>query len=390
MIKPIVTYDIDAKDNPKVLIEKTRQVTDFNAQEVIDCVKDLNDTLDDLISKEGNKRGAIGLSATQIGVDLAISAVTLGDTRYMLINPSIKEENGKERLFRIGCFSLYKYRAMVRYNDDIVINYYDPDGNKQTLNLKGDRSCVVQHEMDHLVGDLLFDRLEHKQEDLFVPRESLYKDGKIPEENHGPLFEQRRQKGLNHIMSAPVFYSSLFNDYTDYCAFVQKEADEFKDFIEIIKNNTPTNGNILEIGNGTGSLSVYLNKNGYNNSCLQIDKDMTDLLIRISEQNNTDVKTYTSKTTQTPFDDKQFDTSFSFELFETLEDNELETSINEALRVSNKLILLIPTIDVASNRLRGNERLRTQKQWEDFITEHNHKITNKKELDNGYIVLVLE
>lgn len=390
MIKPIVTHDIKRNDNPKVLKEKTREVTDFKSQEVIDCVNDLNDTLDNLIKEEGNKRGAIGLSANQIGVDLAISAVTLGDKRYMLINPKIIEENGKERLFRIGCFSLYEYRAMVRYNDDIIISYYDPDGNKQTLTLKGDRSCVVQHEMDHLIGDLLFDRLEHKEKDLFVPREALYKDGSIPEENHGPLFEERRLKGLNHVMSAPVFYSSLFNDYTDYCAFVDKEANEFKDFIEVIENNTPENGKILEIGNGTGALSVYLNRSGYNNSCLQIDKDMTDLSIRINQQNNTNVDLYTSLTTKLPFDDKQFDTAFSFELFETYEDNELETSINEALRVANKLILLIPTIDVASNRLRGNERLRSQKQWEDFITEHSHNITYKKELDNGYIILVLD
>ena len=115
MIREILTYDINRKDNPEVLTEKTREVVDFKAKETVNCIKDLNDTLDDLIKREGNKRGAIGLSATQIGYDLAISAVTLGDKRYVFINPKIIKENGKQRLFRIGCFSLLRTERTSRY-----------------------------------------------------------------------------------------------------------------------------------------------------------------------------------------------------------------------------------------------------------------------------------
>jgi len=388
MIKPIVTYDIKSKDNPKVLKEKTRLVTDFKAQEVIDCVNDLNDTLDNLIKEEGNKRGAIGLSANQIGVDLAISAVTLGDTRYILINPEIIEEKGKQRLFRIGCFSLIEYRAMVRCNDDIVISYFDPNGNKQTLSLKGDRSCVVQHEMDHLIGDLLYDRLEHKQEDLFVPRELLYKDGTIPAENHGPLFEERRLKGLNKVMSAPVFYSSLFNDYTDYCKFVEKEADEFAQFINVIKKYSPDKGKLLEIGNGTSALSVYLNKQGYQNSSNQIDSDMIELGLSINTQNKTNVHYSKGSPDNLQYPDKSFSTAFSYELLETLDDNQLEASLKEGLRVADTYVILIPTIDVASNRLRGNERLRSLDTWIDFINK-NHSLIETIQLENGYAIFVI-
>ena len=108
MIRDIVTYDVNSRSNPKVLTTPTRKVTDFSAEETVNCVRDLNDTLDELIRTEGNKRGAIGLSATQIGVDLAISAVHLGDRRYVLVNPEVTEKRGKDRLFRIGCFSLYE------------------------------------------------------------------------------------------------------------------------------------------------------------------------------------------------------------------------------------------------------------------------------------------
>ena len=259
MIKTIVTYDINSKNNPSVLTSPTRKVQDFKTKEVVDCVNDLNDTLDNLIKVEGNKRGAIGLSATQIGVDLAISAVTLGDKRYIFINPEIKEKNGNDRLFRIGCFSLYKYRAMVRYNDNIVIEYFDANGIKQELTLKGDQSCVVQHEMDHLVGDLLFANLENKEKDLFIPRESLYKDGNIPLSNHGFIFELRRKLGLNKTLSGPIYYSSLFNDYTDYVKAFNKDIEKKKDYLQIIKNNINKEDNILETLSDN-NLKDYLNK----------------------------------------------------------------------------------------------------------------------------------
>ena len=390
MIREIVTYDINRKDNPPVLTEKTRQVTDFKAQETIDCVNDLNDTLDELIRNEGNKRGAIGLSATQIGVDLAISAVTLGDKRYMFINPKLEEENGNSRLFRIGCFSLYKYRAMVRYNDDVVISYYDPEGNKQKLELKGDRSCVVQHEMDHLVGDLLFERLEHKKEDLFIPRESLYKDGKVPLRNHGPIFELRRRMGMQKVQSTPVFYSSLFNDYTDYRAYVEKAAEERKELLDMIIEHTPDKGKILEAGNGTGALSVCLSSKGYEVTSLQSDEDMKDLAVRINEQNETSVRYGIAQIDELPYEEKTFDTIFSYEVLETLDDETLLKALKEGLRTADKYIFMVPTIRIISNGLKGNERLRSANSWKDLLTKHGFQIIEEKNTaDGGNVIFVI-
>ena len=387
MIKTIVTYDINSKNNPSVLTSPTRKVQDFKTKEVVDCVNDLNDTLDNLIKVEGNKRGAIGLSATQIGVDLAISAVTLGDKRYIFINPEIKEKNGNDRLFRIGCFSLYKYRAMVRYNDDIVIEYFDANGIKQELTLKGDQSCVVQHEMDHLVGDLLFANLENKEKDLFIPRESLYKDGNIPLSNHGFIFELRRKLGLNITLSGPIYYSSLFNDYTDYVKTFNKDIEKKKDYLQIIKNNINKEDNILEISNDISSISISLSKDGYNIKSLQIDNDMYELDKRINSANDGKVK-YINDYKQ--IDNEKFDVIFTHDILETLCDNDLKDYLNKIMNQTNKLLINVPTIKIKSNDLRGNEHLKCANKWKKTINNFGYKIIDSYDLNNDqYLVLVI-
>ena len=390
MIREIVTYDIHSKDNPKVLTGKTRKVKDFSAEEVTECVRDLNDTLDELIRTEGNKRGAIGLSATQIGVDLAISAVTLGDQRYTLINPVLVEENGKQRLFRIGCFSLYEYRAMVRYNDDIVIAYCDPEGNRQRLALKGDQSCVVQHEMDHLVGDLLFERLEHKEKDLFIPREAMYRDGTVPIENHGDIFESLRSRGFTKVISPAVWYSSLFNDYTDYCAFVQKTGNENAYLLDVIRRYTPEKGRIIEAGNGTSALSVSLSKEGYEVFYCGSDGDMLELAKRINGANGTSVSYRQSDIYRLPYEDESADTIFSWEVLETLSDAELASALEEGLRIANTYVFMVPTIAIVANTLKGNEHLRSVDEWRVFIEKEGYQIREYKEFDNGgYVIFAI-
>ena len=390
MIREIVTYDIHSRQNPAVLTGKTRKVKDFDAEETKECIRDLNDTLDELIRTEGNKRGAIGLSATQIGVDLAISAVTLGEERYVLINPVLIEENGKQRLFGIGCFSLYEYRAMVRYNDDIVIAYYDPQGNRQKLSLQGDRSCVVQHEMDHLVGDLLFERLENKQKDLFVPREAMYRDGTVPIENHGDIFESLRSKGFNKTIPPTVWYSSLFNDYTDYRAYVEKTGNENAYLLDLIRRYTPEKGKIIEAGKGTSALSVLLNKKGYDLDYCGSDGDMLELAERINEQNGTSVSYKQCDIFRLPYENGSADTIFSYEVLETLSDAELAAALEEGLRVASFYVFMVPTIRIIANTLKGNERLRSVDEWVSFLEKEGHEIKEYREFDSGgYAIFVI-
>ncbi len=391
MIREIVTYDIHSRNNNEILHKKLKQVTDFHSDETLNCIKDLNDTLDDVIARQGNRRGAIGLSANQIDYDLAISAVTLGDQRYMLINPKLIKENGKERLFRIGCFSVDDYRAMVRYNDDVTVAYQDEKGNHKEIELKGDRSCVVQHEMDHLQGMLLFEKAEDFDRDFFIPRETLYKDGKVPLNNHGMIFELERRRGLRKTIVPTAWYSSLFNDYTDYVAYAYKIANEEKELLNVIRKHAPKNAKIAEAGNGTGALSVALEKEGFKLNCCEVDPDMLELAIRIGEANRSKVAYRKADLADLPFEDGSFDLIFSYEVLETLNDQELTEALKEGLRIADTYVFKVPTIRIAANTLKGNERLRTEREWKKTLARNGFTLLESKPLDKGgYLILVIQ
>lgn len=188
----------------------------------------MNDTLDDLINKYGKTRG-IRLSAPQIGYNLSISAVQLGNDRYVFINPKIINKKGKELLFRIGCFSLYEYRALVKYNDYIVVEYYNEENTKKEISVSGDWALIVQHELDHLNGILLFDRLPNKEKDLFIPREKIYTTKHVPLKNYGFMVELKRKLKIQKIQTTTQYYSFLFNDSYDYCNDVSYNSNIKKD-----------------------------------------------------------------------------------------------------------------------------------------------------------------
>ena len=304
MIRPILTYTVGADDNPPVLQEETRRVTDLSSEEVTSCIRDLTDTLTDFISRNGNKRGISGLSAPQIGSDLAISVVQTTEKLYVMINPAVTEELGKQRLFRIGCFSLFEYRALVHYNDDVIIEFSDENGIPHREEFKGDRSCVMQHEIDHLRGWLLFERLPNKEADLFIPGE-IKKDSDVP--------VTRR-------------YSSLFNDYTDYAEYIRTESVRHTGLIDAVREYSVYERPILEIGNGPSAASVELSGLGYDVTCVQADRDMLDLDVRINESCGTSVR-------YMPADEIDetliYDTAFSDEYFRPFYEDELTAEITE-------------------------------------------------------------
>ena len=361
MVRSILTYSIGADNNPPVLQEETRRVTDFQSDEVLDCIRDLTDTLDDFISRNGNKRGISGLSATQIGIDLAISAVRTTEKLYIMINPVVIKELGKQRLFRIGCFSLFEYRAMVHYNDDIVIEYYDENGLLQQEEFTGDRSCIMQHEIDHLHGLLLFERLPQKEKDLFIPGE-LNKDSFVP---------------------VTQIYSGLFNDYSDYTDFIQKDSIKYSSLIDTVIKDTPKNGPVLEIGNGPSTVSIILNKQGYDSTCIQIDNDMLDMDKRISKENNSQVKYYLMDEYTSP---PKFDTIFSSELFQSLNDEDLLSELKKWKSCCNSLIIRVPydtSVDVS-----GKIIFRSIDDWRKLV---NQTVSYSKNVapDNEQNVLII-
>ena len=110
------------------------------------------------------------LAAIQIGIPKRIVYlknttldVSLTDKNYneskVLINPVVISRKGHTKFWE-ACLSCLDYTGLVSRPYEIIVEYYDKDGVKQTEKFEGFPSTVLSHELDHLDGILHMDIAE--------------------------------------------------------------------------------------------------------------------------------------------------------------------------------------------------------------------------------------
>ncbi|MEE2788125.1 MAG: peptide deformylase [Myxococcota bacterium] len=116
----------------------------------------VRDMFDTMYAEEG-----VGLAATQIGVALRLIVVDCSAERerpLALINPTIVHGEGQV-LWPEGCLSLPGVTADVERFESIIVEYFDPSGHARRLETTGLEAVCIQHEVDHLDGQMYIDRL---------------------------------------------------------------------------------------------------------------------------------------------------------------------------------------------------------------------------------------
>ena len=103
----------------------------------------------------------VGLAAPQVGVRKRLFTYDLheGDGPGVVINPEIVDSSG-EILSEEGCLSVPGFRFEIVRAERVTMRGIDLDG--RAVVLEGDDllARMVQHEIDHLDGVLLLDRLD--------------------------------------------------------------------------------------------------------------------------------------------------------------------------------------------------------------------------------------
>ena len=112
----------------------------------------------------------IGLAAPQIGISQRLIVIDIEeiDAEFpplALVNPTITECSGEE-LGEEGCLSLPDFRAIVRRSTEVSINAQNIDGQAVHFSAQGLMARVLQHEIDHLDGILITDRLRPEDQEL--------------------------------------------------------------------------------------------------------------------------------------------------------------------------------------------------------------------------------
>ncbi|MDX2129419.1 MAG: peptide deformylase [Chloroherpetonaceae bacterium] len=110
----------------------------------------------------------IGLAAPQVGVSIRLLVIDVSIIEkyeeippMVFINPQILEADG---LFTMeeGCLSIPGVRETVTRPDRIKLKYRDENFNEHIEEFDGLVSRVIQHELDHLNGELFVEKLDSK------------------------------------------------------------------------------------------------------------------------------------------------------------------------------------------------------------------------------------
>jgi len=100
----------------------------------------------------------VGLAANQIGLDLNMAVVDAGRGLKVLINPKIIEAHGQV-IDEEGCLSVPGVFFKIKRPESIIVEAQDRFGNQIKIKAQGLEARAICHEVDHLNGKLILDRI---------------------------------------------------------------------------------------------------------------------------------------------------------------------------------------------------------------------------------------
>jgi peptide deformylase len=142
------------------------------------------DRFDDALRDEVQRMGelmidamGVGLAANQVGVLNRVLVYRIHPAAPVaaLINPEVEWVGKEEEILEEGCLSLPAVHVDVERPIHIRVKAYDEFGEPITVEASGLEARVIQHEMDHLDGVLVLDRISRQQrkEAMRALREAL-------------------------------------------------------------------------------------------------------------------------------------------------------------------------------------------------------------------------
>ncbi len=116
----------------------------------------------------------VGLAAPQVGrnqrlivIDINRRAEEPGDSKpIILVNPEIVESEG-EITYDEGCLSVPGYTVDITRSEKIKVCGLDMQGNSVEIEADELLAIILQHEIDHLDGNLIIDHVSSLKRELY-------------------------------------------------------------------------------------------------------------------------------------------------------------------------------------------------------------------------------
>ena len=149
---------LTGRDNP-ILRAKSKPVSRVT--------REINTLIEDMKQTMARKHG-VGLAAPQIGQNIRVVLIALQKSKTIgedfrvvpMINPEIMNFSSETWIVEEGCLSLPGLFVPVERSRKVTVRYLDEKGHEKIIALENINARIIQHEVDHLDGILIVDRVK--------------------------------------------------------------------------------------------------------------------------------------------------------------------------------------------------------------------------------------
>ncbi len=161
---------------PHPLLKKRCEKVDRIDGEVKKLIRDMTETM--------YQANGIGLAACQVGVSWRVIVVDVSpiDSEkefFAMVNPEVISEEG-EIEHEEGCLSVPDCLEKLKRKEKVLVRGFSPAGKEIEISAEGMLAIAIQHEIDHLNGVLILDRISRLKREIY--RNKLKKERRKKED----------------------------------------------------------------------------------------------------------------------------------------------------------------------------------------------------------------
>ena len=161
---------------PHPLLKKRSKEVEQVDEEVKNLIQDMAETM--------YHANGIGLAACQVGIPRRVIVVDVSpidpqQNLFAMVNPEILSEEG-EIEYEEGCLSVPDCLEKVKRKEKVCVRGISPEGEKIEISGEGILAIALQHEIDHINGVLILDRMSQLKKEIY--RDKIKKERRKEEE----------------------------------------------------------------------------------------------------------------------------------------------------------------------------------------------------------------
>jgi peptide deformylase len=161
---------------PHPLLKKRCEKVDRIDGEVKKLIRDMTETM--------YQANGIGLAACQVGVSRRVIVVDVSPIDpekefFAMVNPEVISEEG-EIEHEEGCLSVPDCLEKLKRKEKVLVRGFSPAGKEIEISAEGILAIAIQHEIDHLNGVLILDRISRLKREIY--RNKLKKERRKKED----------------------------------------------------------------------------------------------------------------------------------------------------------------------------------------------------------------